>query len=142
MAKNNHNIIFTGQQTGRSLRILFQNAYLFVHPSESEGMSLSLLEALNYNLPVLTSNIPANLELVKDYGFTFKNRDYYDLSEKLNLILDLPGRILEKKSALAQKKIAEIYSWEKIVYSTEKLYINLLASNKSRIPFAVKIKKV
>jgi len=141
MAQYNPNIIFTGQQTGRSLRILFQNAYLFVHPSESEGMSLSLLEAIDYGIPVLISNIPANLELAEDYGFVFKNRDYYDLFKKLDLILDLPDKILEKKSALAQKKIAEVYSWKKIVYSTEKLYRSLLASNKSRIPFTVKIKK-
>ncbi|TRZ81279.1 glycosyltransferase [bacterium] len=141
MAQNNPNIIFTGQQTGRSLRILFQNAYLFVHPSESEGMSLSLLEALDYGIPVLISNIPANLEIAKNYGFVFKNRDYYDLSKKLDLILGLPNKILEKKSALAQKKIAEVYSWKKIVCATEKLYTRLLTSNKSRILFAVKIKK-
>ncbi len=141
MAQNNPNIIFTGQQTGRSLRILFQNAYLFVHPSESEGMSLSLLEALDYGIPVLISNIPANLEIAKDYGFVFKNRDYYDLSKKLDLILGLPNKILEKKSALAQKKIAEVYSWKRIVCATEKLYTSLLISSKSRIPFAIKIKK-
>jgi len=104
-------------------------------------MSLSLLEALDYGIPVLISNIPANLEIAKNYGFVFKNRDYYDLSKKLDLILGLPNKILEKKSALAQKKIAEVYSWKKIVCATEKLYTRLLTSNKSRILFAVKIKK-
>ncbi len=142
MAQNNPNIIFTGQQTGRFLRILFQNAYLFVHPSESEGMSLSLLEAIDYGLPVLISNISANLELARSYGFVFENRDYHDLYKKLDLILSLPSRILEKKSALAKKKIIEVYSWKKIVCATEKLYLSMLILNKSRIPFAAKIKKI
>jgi glycosyltransferase involved in cell wall biosynthesis len=141
MTHNNPNIIFTGQQTGSSLKILFQNAYFFVHPSESEGMSLSLLEALHYGVPVLISNIPANLELAGTCGFVFENRNYYDLYKKLDLILGLPNRILRKKSALAKKRVDEIYNWKKIICATEKLYISVLTLNKPRVLFAAKVKK-
>jgi len=140
ISQNNPNIIFTGQQTGRALRILFQNAYLFVHPSESEGLSLSLLEALGYGLPILSSDIPANLELVRNCGFIFKKGNREDLYKKLSLILDLPASVLNKKAHLAKKRVAQ-YDWKKIAKRTEKIYEDSLILAKSRIALRLKAKK-
>jgi glycosyltransferase involved in cell wall biosynthesis len=52
---NNHpNIVFTGFVSGELLEELFSNAYLYVLPSEIEGLSLSLLEAMSYRRCVVT----------------------------------------------------------------------------------------
>jgi len=141
MAGNNPNIIFTGQQTGRSLRMLFQNAFLFVHPSESEGLSLSLLESLAYGLPVLASNISANIEVLGNDGFSFKSKNSKDLYEKLSLVLSLPSSRLMKKATSGRKKIAKNYNWQLISENTERLYEEALSLDKPRIFFGLHVKK-
>ena len=45
---------------------------LFVLPSDLEGLSLALLDAMGAGLCVLASDIPENREAVEDAGFTFR----------------------------------------------------------------------
>lgn len=52
------NIIFTDFVQGRELEELYSNAYVYVLPSDLEGMPISLLEAMSYGNCCLTSDIP------------------------------------------------------------------------------------
>ena len=74
LAEQSPNIIFTGFQTGDTLKQLFANAYLYVHPSEAEGLSITILEAMSYGTCVLISNIPENLETNDHSGFSFETK--------------------------------------------------------------------
>ncbi len=141
LAKNDKNIIFTGQQNGRALELLFRNAYLFVQPSSSEGLSFALLEALNYEVPTLVSNIPANLEIVGKNTFTFKNKSLNDLSHQLSSILNLPHKKLQKKVTLLKQKVTNEYSWIKIVRAVEKIY-RKNTSREPRVLFSFKGKQI
>ncbi|MCS6758375.1 MAG: glycosyltransferase [Candidatus Devosia euplotis] len=53
----------TGFQHGATLAGLFGNAGLFILPSSHEGMPIALLKALSCSLPMLASDIAANLAL-------------------------------------------------------------------------------
>ena len=64
LAKGDDDIIFTGYQTGKYLDQLFTNAYMYVHPSEAEGLAITILEAMSYGRTVLISDIPENLEVL------------------------------------------------------------------------------
>ncbi len=120
-AATNPNIIFTGNQTGRSLSELYSNAYAFVQPSESEGLSIALLEAMGFGLACLVSDIPANLEALGDTGYVFENKNIADLKNKLELMLANP----EEVKALGQKALERVrkdYNWSDIADSVLAVY--------------------
>ena len=62
LAREN-DIVLTGFVRGDKLHTLLNNASVFVLPSSHEGLPISLLEAMNYHLPVVVSDIPANREI-------------------------------------------------------------------------------
>lgn len=129
LAKNNKNIIFTGAQSGRVLTELFSSAYLFVQPSESEGLSIALLEAMSYKLPVLVSDIPENLEASGNAGFSFKNKSVASLKNKLYYVLK-NKRLAEKKAVAGHKRVKEFYNWDNIVREVVKVYEKFLTLKK------------
>lgn len=57
-AQNDPNIIMTDYLVGDLLKELYSNCGLFVLPSHTEGLSLSLLEALSIGARCLVSDIP------------------------------------------------------------------------------------
>ena len=77
------NIIMTGFQTGDTLAELFSNAYLYILPSDVEGMPISLLEALSYGNICLVSDIPENTSVINSDCITFKKSDVKDLERKI-----------------------------------------------------------
>ena len=52
---------------------------IFVLPSDLEGLSLALLDAMGAGLCVLTSDVPENREVVEGAGFTFQRGSVKDL---------------------------------------------------------------
>lgn len=113
-AEGHDNIIFTGNQNGRILEELYSNAYLFVQPSESEGLSIALLEAMAHKTACLASDIRANLEVigeaVGDTGFVFANRDVNDLSAKLRVALDNPEAVAAKANKGCER-VKKEFNW-------------------------------
>ena len=65
------NVVCTGFQSGLPLRELYAHAGLFVLPSSHEGLPIAMLEALSYGLPVLASDIAANVEVGLPDGHYF-----------------------------------------------------------------------
>ncbi len=133
MAKENPNVILTGNQTGHALRELYSNAYFFVQPSESEGLSIALLEAMAYKNLVLVSNIAENKEAAGEAGITFKTKNVYDLREKLAYLLGNP-ELVKEKGVLNSKRAIRFYNWDLITEEIIKIYEDAL-EEKSLAPF-------
>ena len=121
LAGDNKNIIFTGNQTGQTLAELYSNAYLFVQPSEAEGLSIALLEAMSYGQAVLCSDIEPNKEAVADLALTFRSKSITDLSQKLRYLLNHPEIVAEMGFKLQERARIE-YNWDNITKRTIELY--------------------
>ena len=118
---NNSNIIFTDFVQGKVLEELYSNAYLYVLPSNLEGMPLSLLEAMSYGNCCLTSDIPECSDVIGEFGVTFKKGDADDLTKKLQDLCDDADMVnlLSQKSA---DYICNRYKWDDITDQTLQLY--------------------
>ncbi len=123
LADKNENIIFTGRQSGEVLNELYSNADLFVQASEAEGLSISLLEAVSYKLAVLISDIDANMEVMGEDSFNFKNKNSDDLKSKLESFLKLKNQEnLDKNIEIVYNKLVSEYNWDNIINKVIGLY--------------------
>lgn len=121
MSVGDNRIIFTGFQQGRVLEELYSNSYIYVLPSDLEGMPLSLLEAMSYENCCLVSDIDECVEVVEDKAAVFKKSDVSSLRETLQKLLDDPKRVAEYKNSAAEY-ICGKYNWDEVVDRTLELY--------------------
>lgn len=127
LAGGDGDIIFTGHASGETLEELFSNPYLFVLPSEIEGLPTALLEAMSYGNACLVSDIPENIEALNSLGFTFKSKDPVDLAERLKDLSGASAKV-DKLRPKAKKYVLENFSWDNIAKEFEKLYRKALAN--------------
>jgi glycosyltransferase involved in cell wall biosynthesis len=97
---------------------------LFVLPSDLEGLSLALLDAMGAGLCVLASDVPENREAAEDAGFTFRRGDAADLSERLQFLIANPT-VREAAGEAARRRVQEEYQWNKIATQIEEAYFEL-----------------
>lgn len=124
LAGKDKGVIFTGMATGKLLRELFSNCYLFVQPSETEGLPTGLLEAMSYGNCCLASDIPENIEAMNGLGHIFRCGDADDLARKLSSLMESPGD-REGHKERAKAYVLENFSWDKIAARFEELYWGL-----------------
>ncbi len=126
MAKGRDNILFLGERFGRELEELFSHAALFVQPSESEGMSIALLEAMAHGLPTVASDIRVNREVLSNAGVLFQNKNVSDLRDKMAFLLNSP----EDASMFgeqAKRRIVDEYSWDAAAEKLLRIYESLFS---------------
>ena len=114
-------IIFTGFVQGKVLEELYSNAYIYVLPSDLEGMPLSLLEAMSYGNCCLTSDISECADVIGGNGVTFKKGNVNDLAEKLQELCDNSDKVESLKSDTADF-VCSKYNWDNVVNRTLELY--------------------
>lgn len=89
------NFKFKGSQS--NINELYQNYDYLIQPTHMECFSLSILESLAANIPVITTPVGGNLEVVTNNinGFIFETKDIKALTSILNLLIrgerSIPG---------------------------------------------------
>lgn len=126
-AAENSNIIFTGFISGEVLEEMYSNAYAVCLPSDIEGMSLSLLEALAYNNALLCSDIPENTAVAEDRAIYFKKGNVSDLAAKLKDVCDNEQLVKDLRDG-TDEFILKKYSWKDAAYATYRLYESVLTN--------------
>ena len=112
-AESDPRVLFTGFVQGRELEELYANAYVYVLPSDLEGMPLSLLEAMSYGNCCLTSDIPECADVIREYGVTFEQRSVEDLRNTLQRLCD-DFRLVAKYKEKSADYICGKYNWDDV----------------------------
>ena len=113
---------------------------IFVLPSDLEGLSLALLDAMGAGLCVLASDVPENREAVDGAGFTFQRGNPADLADRLRFLIKNPA-VREAAGQMARKRVEEEYQWQRITEQIESTYFEILgrqpADSLARKPISV-----
>jgi len=117
-------ITFTDQIYKSEITKILIEADIFVLPSDSEGMSNALLEAMSASLPVLVANIPANQSLISNAENGILFDDYLSMRDSL-LNLCQNEELRKKLGKNAKDLILKKYSFNKIAIDYKKLYSDL-----------------
>ncbi len=112
-----HGVVLTGFIRGKKLHSLLSNALCYSLPSSHEGLPIALLEAMSYGLPVITSAIPANLEVGLNAECYHEVGDVDALATKLSAIISQP---LQRIGYDMSK-----YDWDRIAGQVSDIYNSL-----------------
>lgn len=103
------------------LEEFYSNAYIYVLPSDLEGMPLSLLEAMSYGNCCVTSDIHECKSVIGECGVTFKKGDVGDLKEKLQRLLN-DSEAVEKYKSVSSDYVCNRFNWDEVTRRTLELY--------------------
>jgi glycosyltransferase involved in cell wall biosynthesis len=110
---------------GEVLDELLTNAMIFVLPSELEGLSLALLDAMGAGLCVLSSDVPENREAIEDAGYTFQRGNAADLADRLRFLIANPA-VREAAGEAAKRRVRQHYQWAGIAREIERVYFEMM----------------
>ncbi|WP_289741771.1 glycosyltransferase family 4 protein [uncultured Duncaniella sp.] len=114
IGSTNPNVIFTDAVYGDDKECLLRNAFTFCIPSTIEGLSISLLEAMSYQLPVIASDIPSNREVLEnDKAIWVRAENIEDLVIAFSKAINSPDKIAQN-ARYNYNKIRKNYTWQRI----------------------------
>ena len=119
MAAEDDRIILADFVTGQLREELMSNCFLYVLPSDVEGMAISLLEALSFGVRCLVSDISENTEASGTYANYFNKSNVEDLRVQLTSILNSRNDFDRAKQI---NFVTQEYSWDMVVQETLRIY--------------------
>ena len=131
LGKKDPRVKFVGFASGKDKETLYQGAYAYCLPSESEGFSMALLEAMSYQKCCIISNIPNNIEATGDCCISFQTKDEESLYGAL-LLAENHEDLVRKTGADARERLAKNFTWDIVADQVERLYIDTIENYKKR----------
>ena len=115
-------IIFTGKLSPEDLANEYKTANVFTLPAivdskgDTEGLGVVLIEAMELGLPIVASNVGGIPDVVVNgvSGILVPEKDPQALANAYKRLATEP-ELLQQLLAGAQKRIAECFTWDKIV---------------------------
>lgn len=120
--KNIKNVILTDFVPDTELPNLYKKAALYVFPSLYEGFGLPPLEAMQYNLPVISSERTCLPEILGDAALYFDPTSPDEIAQTAHLVLS--DKNTSEKLQKNGQKILQKYSWKTVAEKTLKNFQN------------------
>ena len=122
---------FLGWVSGESKKELLREADIYVLPSYNEGLPVSLIEAMSWGIPVITTTVGGIPELIKDQdnGFLIEPGDRVSLQKWLEQLGQ--NHVLRNKIGIAGRQtILRGYSKKVVLPLLESLYAECISKCK------------
>lgn len=129
LAAGDPRIRFAGYVFGEGYDQLRAHAALYVQATDVGGTHPALLEAMAARLPIVANDIPEHREVLGESGVYYARNSPHDLARRLRELLDGPTIEQRERRALvrsalaaaAQHRVRELYDWEEVTASYERL---------------------
>jgi glycosyltransferase involved in cell wall biosynthesis len=118
--KQYKNIKLLGFVPDAELPTIYKNADLFVFPSLYEGAGIPRLEAMAYNVPVISSNKTCMPEILKNAVYYFDPEKTVQIVEAIKI--GLTDQKLRAKLRNEGQKVYSSYSWRLLAEQTLDIY--------------------
>lgn len=102
---------------------IYENIDVLVVTSETEGLSIAILEAMSFGIPIIATKVGGNLELVLDNetGRLISYDSPQELADVLCQVAASPS-IIERWGLASRQRIIDNYSIENSANNYEKIY--------------------
>ncbi len=127
------NIKILDSVSGEVLDELLTNAMIFVLPSDLEGLSLALLDAMGAGLCVLASDVAENAEAIEGAGFTFQRGNSEDIADRLRFLIANPA-VREAAGLAAKQRVRDHYQWSRVASEIERVYLQIMSHKVTALP--------
>ncbi|MBI2685073.1 MAG: glycosyltransferase family 4 protein [Acidobacteria bacterium] len=114
----------TGYVTNVALHHLYRRASLFAFPSLDEGFGIPVIEAMAWDIPVVTSDRSALVEVSGEAAMHVDPTDAADLTHTLQTLMDQPG--LRHELIKRGRERVKNFTWTRAVDATWDAYQELL----------------
>ncbi len=104
------NVSFLGYIDHSHLPEIYRSAHFFALPSQNEGMSNTILEAVASGLPIIATDTGDSKQMVQDNGFVIPVNDFSALKERMSELIS--NRELREQCREHSKRIIKNYTWE------------------------------
>lgn len=104
---------------------MMQSARLNVLPSYYEGLSMSVIEAMSYGIPTITTDISTMHEILGDEVVLIQSGNVKQLADRIKICCT-DMKLLEKESEIVYQRACNFFDIEKNVERLKHIYENLL----------------
>lgn len=119
-------VSFEGWVSGQKKHLLLTEADAYVLPSYNEGLPISILEAMSYGLPIVSTDVGGIPEVVHDNvnGYVIRPGDIMALGDKIRVMASDPGL----RTAMGQQslRIVKPYYAPAVISKLEQLYVSTI----------------
>ncbi|SFR15672.1 glycosyltransferase family 4 protein [Desulfoscipio geothermicus] len=100
---------------------------IFVLPSITEGLPLTILEAMAFSLPVVATSVGGVPEIIKhgECGFLVPPDNHKELASKIAYLLDCPS-IRDELRNRGRQRVSDKFDAQKMIQKTINIYYHLL----------------
>lgn len=121
-------ILFPGWVTGEKKSSFIKQSTLFFLPSYTEAMPMSILEAMGYGLPIVSTNVGGIPQLVKpgENGYLYEPGDIDGMADGIIKILQ-DDELAKAMGACSYNMIKDKYSLEKHLTGLITIYNEMLS---------------
>jgi glycosyltransferase involved in cell wall biosynthesis len=124
-------VVFTGYVSPEDKYALLATAEVFVFPSYYEGFGLSVLEAMYFGTPVVTSNISSLPEVAGEAAVLI---DPYNTTQIADAVREVLTDEVRRKELIENgKKRVESFTWESAARKTLEVYEEVVATGVKRL---------